>query len=106
MPIIAFDPLAYARRLEKAGVERQQAEAQAEALNDFAREQQEQNRLELATKADLRELELRMGNEFQKVRTEMQSGQNQIRNWLIGAFLAIIAVMLSCFGLAISLLRP
>ena len=49
----AFDTLAFVKRLSAAGMETRQAEALAEALVDGAFNN-------LATKADLRELELRL----------------------------------------------
>jgi hypothetical protein len=52
MPV-AFDTLAYARRLRGAGFTDQQAELQAEALAAVVSET-------LATKQDLRELEYRL----------------------------------------------
>ena len=56
MSTTTFDTLAYAKRLREAGVPEPQAEAQSAALADALR----QNAGELATKADLRELELRL----------------------------------------------
>ena len=50
---VAFDTLAYARRLRQAGFSEQQAEVQAEALAAVVAET-------LATKQDLRELEYRL----------------------------------------------
>ena len=50
---VAFDTLAYARRLRQAGFSEQQAEVQAEALAAVVTET-------LATKQDLRELEYRL----------------------------------------------
>ena len=50
---VAFDTLAYARRLRQAGFTEQQAEVQAEALAAVVTET-------LATKQDLRELEYRL----------------------------------------------
>jgi len=53
---ITFDTLKFAERLEKAGATREYAKAEAEALAEvFAGGTQD-----LATKADLRELELRV----------------------------------------------
>lgn len=52
----AFNPLAAARDLEAAGVDRRQAEAHAEAL----RQAITADRDEFATKADLAALEARM----------------------------------------------
>jgi hypothetical protein len=50
-----FDTLAFVKRLSAAGMNARQAEALAEALTENAFTQ-------LATKGDLRELELRLGN--------------------------------------------
>lgn len=51
--VTPFDSLGYAKRLESAGVPREQAEAQADALRDLIEGQ-------LASKRDLRELEERL----------------------------------------------
>lgn len=53
MSTIAFDTLAYAKKLKEAGFTDQQAEIQAEAMAELVNEQ-------LATKRDLRELEMRL----------------------------------------------
>lgn len=53
MSSIAFDTLAYAKRLRAAGFNEQQAEALAEAQAELVDER-------LATKQDLRELEYRL----------------------------------------------
>ena len=50
---VAFDTLAYSRRLRQAGVPEEQAEVHAEALAAVVTET-------LATKQDLRELEYRL----------------------------------------------
>jgi len=50
---IMFDTLAYAKKLKSAGFTEEQAEVQAEALADLIDEQ-------LATKRDLKEMELRL----------------------------------------------
>jgi hypothetical protein len=50
---VAFDTLAYSRRLKQAGVPVEQAEAQADALAQVVGET-------LATKQDIRELEYRL----------------------------------------------
>ena len=51
----SFDTLALSKRLQASGMDPRQAEALAEALNDSMFEM-------IATKADLRELELRLAN--------------------------------------------
>ena len=53
MPITAIDTLKYAQALESSGFTRQQAEAQAAALNAALTEN-------IATKHDLKELEMRL----------------------------------------------
>lgn len=53
MPSPVFDTLSYAKKLENAGFTPQQAEIQANALRDIMDEK-------LATKRDLKELELRL----------------------------------------------
>ncbi len=50
---IAFDTLAYTKKLKAAGVPEKQAEVQAEALAEIVDER-------LATKQDIKELETRM----------------------------------------------
>ncbi|MCK4248504.1 MAG: hypothetical protein KAX15_01870 [Candidatus Omnitrophica bacterium] len=54
---ITFDTLAYAKKLEKAGVPEIQAEAHAEAIAELVDE-------ELATKRDLKELEMRLKHDL------------------------------------------
>jgi len=54
MNTITFDTLKFVQTLEDAGVNRQQATAIAQAVRDS------HDAAELATKSDLRELELRM----------------------------------------------
>ena len=51
--VIAFDTLAYAKKLMAVGVPEKQAEVQAEALAEVIEER-------IATKQDLRELEYRI----------------------------------------------
>ncbi len=53
MSTIAFDTLAYAKKLKGAGFTDQQAEIQAEAMAELVNEQ-------LATKRDLKDLEMRL----------------------------------------------
>ena len=54
---ITFDTLAYAKKLEKAGVPEIQAEAHAEAIAELVDEK-------LATKRDLKELEMRLKHDL------------------------------------------
>ncbi len=92
-----FDTLAYARKLENAGVDRKQAEIQAEALKEFGEIRDKKTGLELATKADLRETEVR-------IELKMQAMESRIRNWVIGTMLALAALFVGGAGLIISYL--
>ena len=56
MPATTFNPLATARTLEAAGIERHQAEAIAEGMRDAADAAASAERGDLATKADLANL--------------------------------------------------
>jgi len=58
MPVTAtFNTLAYAKKLKAAGFTDEQAEIQAEALSEIIEER-------LATKQDLKELELRLKHDL------------------------------------------
>lgn len=57
MPATAIDTLKFAQALEEAGFTRKQAEAQANALNSALNES-------LATRHDLKEMELRLTIRF------------------------------------------
>lgn len=93
-----FDALGYVRQMEKAGENRQIAEAQAEALQKaFASYDSERSR-ELATKGDLRESGLQLRVEMQGIRVEMQAMENRLRNWFIGTTIAIIAALIGAAG--------
>jgi len=54
---IAFDRLAYAKKLKRVGFTEEQAEVQAEALAEMVNDT-------LATKRDLQELELRLKHDL------------------------------------------
>jgi len=64
-PLSSFDTLAYVKRLKAADVPEKQAEAQAEALRAALDTQ------DVATKGDLRELELKLRNDITLVRKDM-----------------------------------
>ena len=75
MSTITFDTLKFSQRLEKAGATREYAiaEAEAEALSEVF----EGGTQELATKSDLREMELRINSDMKLMR------------WMIGLSLAM-----------------
>jgi hypothetical protein len=66
-----LDTLAYAKRLREAGFTERQAEAQAEALASLMSDS-------LATKQDLRELELRIDARFAQVDTRFEYAERHL----------------------------
>lgn len=86
MTAITFDTLRYAERLEQAGISREQAKAFAEAQRESMGE------AELATKADLREMEQRI------------QGELKLNRWMVGAAIAVsVATFSMLFKLVVSL---
>ena len=105
MPTATFDTLGYFGKLKAAGFTEEQARVQAEVLRDTLEKYDDSSRRELATRGDLREAELRLLTEIEKVRGEMQKVRGEIENnkyallkWQIGLALAIIAIMAKGFG--------
>lgn len=91
MTAAIFDTLGYAKKLEAAGFTREQAEVQANALREFTTLHEEQTRNELATKRDLRETELRLQKEIEKLRYDMLK-------WQFGVAAALAVIMAKGFG--------
>jgi hypothetical protein len=69
-------------KLERAGFTREQVEALAEYLDD-----------QLATKADLRELELRLEAKIAEVRHEITAESGRLRLWMVGQVFVIVGVL-------------
>jgi len=67
MSTITFDTLKFVETLEGAGVDRKQASAFAAAVRDS------HETAELATKADLRELEVRMNARFEAIDSKFEA---------------------------------
>nr|WP_276065428.1 DUF1640 domain-containing protein [Xylella fastidiosa] len=67
---VAFDTLKFANRLKTAGVPAAHAEAEAEALAEVL----ETNLQDLATKRDLRELELKLESKIDKGFADVHKG--------------------------------
>ena len=61
---VPFDTHAFVKELKSAGLSEEQAEAQATALSKALGEFQEAHLSDLATKQDLRELELRLRHDL------------------------------------------
>ena len=91
MTALVFDTHAFVKKLKEAGFSEPQAEAQADALTKALAQFREEMHLdELATKWDLRELELRLEAKLAETKAE-------IIRWTIGAGIfqtALIAALL------------
>jgi hypothetical protein len=85
MTTTTFDTLGYFEKLKSAGVPEVQAKAQAEALREIIEDR-------LATKQDLRELELRLEN-------KMESNKHEILKWMVGLAFAQIAISVAMFAM-------
>mgnify|MGYP001105742740 CR=1 FL=1 len=73
--------MSYFEKLTVAGVPEEQAKVQALVFRDFNTLQEENAKLELATKADLREAELRLQKEIQQVKYDLLKWQ--IAGWVV-----------------------
>jgi hypothetical protein len=76
-----IDALGLAEDFEKAGFSRDQALGMARAIRDHASET-------LATKADLRELELRMEARFAQLEQKIAEAQTSMIKWFTGLMIA------------------
>jgi len=87
MSAVTFDTLKFVETLEEAGVENRVAKAISSAVRDSY------DAADLATKADLREMELRMEAKFGALRAEI----NSIK-WMMSLTLAaVISVLIKSF---------
>lgn len=76
--MVAIDTLSYARRLEKAGVPREQAEARAEAVHDLVREEVATKADVQSVKRDLRETEIRLKREIREVEARLKADIREV----------------------------
>nr|WP_276593527.1 DUF1640 domain-containing protein [Xylella fastidiosa] len=97
---VAFDTLKFANRLKTAGVPAAHAEAEAEALAEVL----ETNLQDLATKRDLRELELKLESKIDKGFAEVHKGFVEIKGemlllkWMFGALVGgVTALIIKAF---------
>ena len=89
MTAIAFDTHAYVKKLKEAGFTEPQAEAQAEALTVALSQFKSDMHLdELATKRDLKELELTLESRLVDVRRDIEAMKAELLKWIIGLLLA------------------
>jgi hypothetical protein len=97
---MAFDTLSYAKKLQESGVPPRQAEAHAEALKELAEDN-------LATKRDLKDLEMVLRHEIDLVRRDLKDletrmdgrfrevdGRFRLLYWMVGFNLALTAGIL------------
>ena len=98
MGATTFDALAYFEKLKAAGVPEEQAKVQANAFRDFSANQDENIRKELSTKGDLREAEIRLQMEIEKVHAEIKAAEIRLLKWQRGGWLALAAIMAKGFG--------
>jgi len=78
---VTVDALGLAEDFEKAGFSRDQALGMARAIRDHASET-------LATKADLREFELRLETRFAQLEQNFAEAQTSMIKWFTGIMIA------------------
>lgn len=85
--MLLFDTLKYVETLKEAGVPDNQARAQSEALKEVLN-------TEVATKHDLKELELKIDTRFEKIQ-----GEFTLVKWMIGFNLAMsVSILFKIFS--------
>lgn len=91
MATITFDTFKFVTRLKESGLSENQAIAITEAFKEAHGE------AEVATRSDLRELELKMENRFKELDVKIAETKSELIRWVVGAgFLqtALIAALL------------
>ncbi|MGH7963983.1 MAG: coiled-coil domain-containing protein [Candidatus Binatia bacterium] len=89
MTAVTFDTYAFIKRLKESGFNETQAEALAEAIKGS----QAAHLDTLATKHDLKELELKIDNRLESVKGELA-----LLKWMIGVLLAgVVSLVLKAF---------
>lgn len=86
MTTITFDTLRYMEQLKSAGVPESQAKAHTESLSEIL----SSGSHELATKADLRELELRLDAKMEERLSHLKI---DLMKWMTGMLLAQAALI-------------
>ncbi len=86
MTTVTFDTLKYVERLEKAGVTRDHAKAEAEALADVL----STGTQELSTKHNISDVR----SEMREMRTEI-NGEMKLIRWMVGLSLALSSGILA-----------
>lgn len=87
MATITFDTLKFVEKLKAGGIPEEQAKAISEAFRDASGD------ADLATKRDIRELELRMETRFEQIKGELT-----LMRWMLGILLGgIIALIIKAY---------
>ena len=86
MATIAFDTLAYSKKLKAAGVPENQAEVQAEAFAEIIEER-------LATKQDLKELEIALRRDMKELELRLKHDLTPRMGTISAASIAIVAAL-------------
>ncbi len=87
MATITFDTLKFVEKLKAGGIPEEQAKAISEAFRDAS------GYADLATKRDIRELELRMESRFEQIKGELT-----LMRWMLGILLGgVIALIIKAF---------
>lgn len=88
-----LDTLRYSKRLQSAGVSREQAEAQAEALAQELRES-------ISTREQVEGVETRLESKIAEVKTQLQAEIGEVRTelryirWMGGLLIGLVAAVL------------
>ncbi|MBF0141977.1 MAG: DUF1640 domain-containing protein [Magnetococcales bacterium] len=77
---VTFDTHAYIKELKAAGFTEEQAEVQSKALSSIFRA----NLDELATRRDLKELELSTKGDLRQLETKIAEVKAELINWMFG----------------------
>ena len=86
MATLTFDTYAFIRKLKESGIPEEQARAQVEALSTaFEQFQGETHFTELASKHDIRELELKIELLRSELKRDMAESKAELIRWVIGA---------------------
>ena len=88
---LAIDTLDYARKLIDAGVPEKQAEAQARVLAEIVESS-------LATKRDIKELEL-------KIELKIEQIKSSLTKWIIGTFLTLLGAIIGQTAIIVTVMK-
>jgi len=88
---LAIDTLDYAKKLIDAGVPEKQAEVQARVLAEIVESS-------LATKRDIKELEL-------KIELKIEQIKSSLTKWIIGTFLTLLGVIIGQTAIIVTVMK-